>query len=94
MLTPQNLGPANNPREARALRALLQGAQRREQLDRITGSSNSPDVVMRLRAALDIEIPCFHIISIDRDGRRCRPGVYSLSDTDRVKVIHWLGDAG
>lgn len=80
-----------NPRQQRALLALLDGPVSREQLDRITGASNSPHVIHRLRCK-GFEIPCSSTEATDRDGRPCHPGAYSLTDTDRVRALALLAD--
>ncbi len=80
----------HNPREERALRALLDGPLRREQLDRAAGVSNGPDLVMNLRRDWRLEIPCKRVPVIDRDGRRVKVGLYALSANDRSKVLAWL----
>jgi hypothetical protein len=79
-----------SPRQIRALQALLNGPVTREQLDRMAGASNSPDVVASLkrhglRIACDTSQPV-----TDRDGRKAYPGVYSLHADDRAKVIALL----
>jgi hypothetical protein len=71
-----------NPREIRLLLALLDGDKHREQLDRLIGASNSPDIVFRLRQK-GFSIPCTMRPGIDRDGQPCRFGVYSLTVADR-----------
>lgn len=80
------------PREARLLRALLLGSTRREEVDRVAGASNGPDVVMCLKRATGIEVPCRRVPAIDRDGRPCRPGVYDLTDAGRIVALHFLPD--
>lgn len=77
-----------NARKARALRALLEGPMTRESLDRAAGASNSPEVVRKLRAD-GLEIPCAHVARQDCDGKPCRPGVYSLTDSDRTTIAKW-----
>lgn len=81
------------PRESRALRALLRGPMRREQIDRVGGVSNGPDLIKNLRAGLGLEIPCERIPSIDRDGKRVKVGVYSLSPADRQRVCGIVPEA-
>lgn len=74
--------PRFTPRQARVLEALLPGRWvDREPLDRIAGSSNSPDVIWKLRHkigqdSIDMEL----IEGIDRDGRPCRTGRYRLTE--------------
>lgn len=75
----------NNPRQKRALAALWNHAQTREALDRISGSSNSPDVIARLRSK-GLDIPCTTISVTDRDGKNVRPGVYRLTPEDLLKI--------
>jgi len=75
-----------NPRQLRALRALLAGPVSREQLDRATGASNSPNVVRHLRGK-GFEIPCTHTEATDLDGKPCHPGAYSLTDADRARAL-------
>ncbi len=78
------------PRQARALAALLRGPVPREQMDRLAGCSNAPDLVASLRRR-GFVIPCEKICVTDRDGRRCWPGIYSLTDADRTKLARWQG---
>ena len=58
----------------------------RESLDREAGCSNSPELVAELRRC-GLDVPCERISFIDRDGRKCRPGVYSLTASDRRKIL-------
>lgn len=82
-----------NPRWNRLLAALLRGPVYRHQLDNVIGAENSPDIVMKLRRELGLLIPCAHVPMIDRDGRKCRPGLYSLSEHDRTKVLRLQREA-
>lgn len=74
-----------NPRQRRVLMALAEGPKSREQVDRIAGAHNGPDVVRRLRQK-GWDIPCDLVDVIDRDGRPARPGVYRLSGRDRARL--------
>jgi len=74
-----------NPRQIRTLLALWGGPIGREAMDRIAGSSNSPDVIARLRRK-GFDLPCEPIRVTDRDGKVSRPGVYLLTASDRIKV--------
>lgn len=80
--------PRFTPRQARVLEALLPGRWvDREPLDRIAGSSNSPDVIWKLRHkigqdSIDMEL----IEGIDRDGRPCRTGRYRLTQQGRERL--------
>ena len=78
----------DNPRHLRALAVLLRRPISREQLDSVAGASNSPELVAELRRR-GLELPCERIKFIDRDGRPCRPGVYSLTITDRRIFWQW-----
>ena len=80
--------PRLSPRQARVIAALLPGHWvDREPLDRIAGSSNSPDVIWKLRRkigqdAIDMEL----IDGTDRDGHPCRTGRYRLTDQGRERL--------
>lgn len=81
--------PRLSPRQARVLDALRPGHWvDREPLDRIAGSSNSPDVVWKLRHkfgqdAIDMEL----VDGTDRDGKPCRTGRYRLTEQGRTRLI-------
>lgn len=79
----------DNPRHLRALHALLRRPMPRETLDKVAGCSNGPDLVAELRRR-GLKVPCKRIQFIDRDGKRCSPGVYSLLPTDRTLIYRWL----
>jgi hypothetical protein len=71
-------GPRFTERQHRALCALWVGPVMREHLDAAAGCSNAPDLISQLRSKgvlIDMEF----VDSIDRDGRPCRPGRYSLA---------------
>lgn len=76
----------SNPRHLRFLTSLLQGSRTREEADQIAGCSNSPQLISDLRT-LGLELPCSRLRRIDRDGKKCAPGIYSLTDSDRQKVL-------
>lgn len=78
------------PRQARALAALMRGPLSREELDRVAGCSNTPDLIASLRRR-GFVIPCEKIRVIDRDGRKCWPGIYHLTPADRTKLARWQG---
>lgn len=82
----------DNQRHVRALKALLSRPQPREMLDRVVGCSNAPELVAELRRR-GLEVPCEHIEVIDRDGKVCRPGIYSLSARDQVLIRRWLAES-
>lgn len=76
-------------RQYRVMRALYSGPHSREEIDRIAGASNGPEVVRQLRV-LGWEIPCELVPHIDRDGLRGRHGVYCLAPADRKRLQDWL----
>jgi len=85
-------GPAN-PRQARVLDALLTGAKlTNNDVRRIAGCLNGPDVIDRLRAqglCAVTELVMDWIKTIDRDGRRVRYGEYYLTQKGLDKVRAW-----
>ncbi|HMN20196.1 MAG TPA: hypothetical protein PKA16_02265 [Ottowia sp.] len=83
----------DNPRHLRAIAALLRRPISRQELDSRSGAANGPDLVAELRAR-GLEVPCQRIRFIDRDGRVCRPGVYSFTAVDRRKVYQWQARKG
>ena len=80
----------DNPRHLRVLTSLLQGSRTREEADQIAGCSNSPQLVRSLRK-LGLELPCKRLRRVDRDGKKCAPGIYSLTDSDRQQVLAFFG---
>ena len=78
-------------RQTRLLKSLLDGPLSREHADRHTGTSNSPDIVFRLRKDYGLAIPCQRAEASDRDGKRVEIGIYSLTEVDRAKVVKLLG---
>jgi hypothetical protein len=78
-----------NPRHQRALQALMRGPISRERLDRVAGVSNGPQLISDLRA-LGLNVGCKRVTVIDRDGRRCQPGVYYLPSEEQQKVAAWM----
>ncbi|MCO1333085.1 hypothetical protein MO867_01910 [Microbulbifer sp. OS29] len=76
---------ALSPRQARALETLLAGPCSREKLDRVTGASNGPNVIMQLRKR-GISIQCRMEGHIDRDGIAGQHGVYWLPDSERQRI--------
>ena len=83
---PSTPGPLYlSPRQRRALMALLEHPRSREELDRIAGTSNSPDLVSRLRQR-GILIVCEHVGHTDRDGVKGWHGVYKLPASERERL--------
>ena len=83
-----NFTGTDNPRQLRAIAALERRPMPRESLDREAGCSNAPELVAELRRN-GLDVPCERISFIDRDGYKCRPGVYSLTVSDRRKIRDW-----
>jgi hypothetical protein len=83
----------DNPRHLRAIAAMLRRPLPREALDSTAGASNGPELVAELRRR-GLEVPCERVTFIDRDGQKCRPGVYSFTASDRRKVYRWMATAG
>ncbi len=78
----------DNPRHLRFIAAVLVRPRRREDVDSIAGCSNGPELVAELRRR-GLDLTCERIRFIDRDGYPCRPGVYSLTASDRRKFYAW-----
>lgn len=78
----------DNPRHLRALTVLQRRPITRKELDSIAGCSNGPELVAELRRR-GLAIECERIEFIDRDGRKCRPGVYHLTDKGRRLFWAW-----
>ena len=81
----------DNPRHLRAITALLRRPISRQELDSVAGASNSPELVAELRRR-GLSIPCERISFIDRDGKKCRPGVYSFTTGDRRATYAWMAE--
>jgi hypothetical protein len=79
----------DNPRHLRAIVVLLRRPLAREDLDSVAGCSNGPALVAALRDK-GLTLPCDRIEFVDRDGRPCRPGVYSLTASDRRLLLQWM----
>lgn len=81
-----------NPRHLRVIFGLLKRPRLREEIDSIAGCSNGPELIAELRRrGLGHEhLPCERIRFIDRDGKVCRPGVYSFTAKGRRMIYRWL----
>lgn len=75
-----------NPRYLRVLQALTARSVSREEIDRVAGVSNGPDIIAELRH-MGFDIPCHRITATDRDGKLCRPGIYQLTQADRARLV-------
>jgi hypothetical protein len=78
----------DNPRHLRVIVAVLARARKREEIDRIAGASNGPELIAELRRR-GLDFPCDRVPALDRDGYPVRPGVYHLTDADRRKLSTW-----
>lgn len=83
----------DNPRHFRVIHAALVRSRKREEIDRIAGCSNAPELIAELRRR-GLEFPCDRIPAIDRDGYPIRFGVYHLTDADRRKLAVWFRKGG
>ena len=78
-------------RQRRALKALVDGPCFREKLDVVAGCSNFPHLATSLRElGLGDHLQCERVPMFDRDGRKCLPGLYSLSPQGRAIAVMWL----
>lgn len=82
-----------HPRLQRAINAIASryphSGVTREELDRICGSSNSPDLILQLRTNYvgDDGVICQMVERIDRDGKSCKVGKYSFSDAGYQRIL-------
>lgn len=88
---PAKFPGTTNPRHIRLLLQLRIRPMRREDVDKVAGCSNGPDVIAQLRGR-NLQIPCTRIEALDRDGRPCNPGVYHLTAADLRMLNAWLGE--
>jgi hypothetical protein len=79
----------DNPRHLRVIQALMTRPLPREQLDRVAGASNGPELVAELRRR-GLDTPCTRTKKKDRDLFDVWPGVYHFTQTDRRRVNYWL----
>ena len=78
----------DNRRHLRVLSGLMKGPKKREEIDRIAGCSNAPELIAELRRR-GLDVPCNRVPAIDRDGKTVRTGVYFLTNTDLRKLNTW-----
>lgn len=92
---PLPLLPAlRSQRQRRVLLALLAGPKTREQLDRIAGASNAPDVVLKLRRRFGLMLPCALAVVHDLDGKPVERGTYTLTAEDRPTATALVTQGG
>lgn len=81
-------------RENRVLLALLKsnGWISRENIDRIAGASNGPQVIKNLRRKITgyDGLEMVQLRDLDRDGKCCRPGYYRLTAIGRERAQKYL----
>ena len=80
--------PNFTPREMRCLDGLWLGPVMRYDLNGIIGTTNAPQTVFQLRAK-GVSIQCEDVQQIDRDGHKCYPGRYSLTNEGRESLRAW-----
>lgn len=86
MFPPMGRWP-NNPREQRAIEALIDGPKMRREIDSLVGCQNGPDLIARLGRAIGFRIGCEEVPKRDRDGRLCKPGRYFLTADQRKRAL-------
>lgn len=76
------------PRQERVLAALLAAPAGifREEIDRISGASNGPEVIAQLRHQWGVGIDTERVERTDRDGKPCKPGKYLLTPQGRQRA--------
>jgi len=79
----------DNPRHLRVIHSLMIRPRRREEIDRIAGASNGPDLMLDLRR-IGISQKARMVRGIDRDGYPVKFGIYEFNDDDRRAVNAWL----
>lgn len=78
-----------NPRHLRVIHSLMIRPRKREEIDRIAGASNGPELVAELRRR-GLRAKCRRTPGIDRDGYPVKFGVYEFDDDDRRAINAWL----
>lgn len=84
---PRFLGTMN-PRHLRVIAALLERPLLREELDRVAGCSNGPELVAELRRR-GLDVVCIPMTKTDRDGKTCHPGLYVLTGIGKRQLAAW-----
>lgn len=79
----------DNPRHLRVIHAAMIRPRKREEIDRIAGASNGPELIAELRRR-GLCIPCQRVPGIDRDGYSIKFGVYEFDEGDRRAIGAWL----
>lgn len=87
--TPGKFDGCKGPREFRFLQTILNRHLTREEVDAVAGASNGPEIVNQLRSR-GLELPCFRLGTLDRDGAWVYRGLYALTPKDRRQVAESL----
>lgn len=81
--------PKLTPRQTRVCEALAKrGKLWREEVDSIAGASNGPEIMRQLKEK-GLIWQCDQFEKKDRDGKACRPGLYSIADKGRETLQAW-----
>jgi len=81
-----SLPTINTQRQLRAIKALFENTRVPSfELQTKAGARNVPDLIGSLRR-LGWDIPCTRETIRDRDGHKCRPGYYSLTESSRLQA--------
>lgn len=83
----------SNPREQRAIEALIDAPRMRREIDSLVGYENGPDLIARLGRAIGSRIGCEEVPKCDRDGRLCKPGRYFLTADQREQALALRAEA-
>jgi len=83
-----NKAPKFTPRQKRALWGLWNRSLMRGELNRVAGASNGPQVIFELRGK-GIDIHCEKVEVVDRDGKPCLAGKYTLTNAGRATLRSW-----
>ena len=82
----------DNPRHLRIIHMLLRRPLSRAAVDSIAGCANGPQLISDLRdlGLGKVHLRCEFIDFIDRDGYKCRHGIYYLTEMGRRMVYGWM----
>lgn len=79
-----NAPTITNNRQHRALIALVQyGAVSSKDMRQIAGALNAPELMATLKRN-GWQWTCERVQMVDRDGKKCRPGIYRLTPEHRA----------
>lgn len=79
----------DNPRHLRVIHSMMARPRKREDIDRIAGASNGPELIAELRRR-GLKARCERAPGIDRDGRPVKFGIYAFDEEDRRAINAWL----